>query len=53
MVLLSSSPDVSRQAATAAGFDAVLVKPARNSDLLRRILDTLVTRRSTNLIPAA
>ncbi|MEY2422829.1 MAG: two-component system, sensor histidine kinase and response regulator [Acidimicrobiaceae bacterium] len=53
MVLLSSSPDVSRQAATDAGFDAVLVKPARNSDLLRRILDPLVTRRANNLIPAA
>jgi CheY-like chemotaxis protein len=53
LVLLSSSPDVSRQAATDAGFDAVLVKPARNSDLLHRILDPLVTRRSNNLIPAA
>ena len=43
MVLLSSSPDTPRQAATDAGFDAVMVKPVRNRDLLHRILQTLVS----------
>ncbi|MEY2402642.1 MAG: hypothetical protein QOD38_193, partial [Acidimicrobiaceae bacterium] len=34
--------DTPRQTAIDAGFDAVIVKPMRNSDLLHRILHTLV-----------
>jgi CheY-like chemotaxis protein len=49
LVLLSSS----HEAATDAGVDAVLIKPARNTDLQRRILQSFVTRRSNNLAPAA
>ncbi len=43
MLLLSSDPNVSRRAAHDAGIGSVLVKPVRNSYLLRRIVDTLVT----------
>jgi signal transduction histidine kinase/CheY-like chemotaxis protein len=43
MVLLSSSPDLTRTAALDAGFEAVMVKPVRNRDLLRRIVHTLLS----------
>jgi signal transduction histidine kinase len=43
MFLLSSNPNVSRQAAHDAGIESVLIKPVRNTYLLRRIVDTLVT----------
>jgi len=40
--LLSSAPHVSRQAAREAGIESVLIRPVRNSYLLRRIMDTRV-----------
>lgn len=43
MLLLSSDPNVSRREAHEAGIRSVLVKPVRNTYLLRRIVDTLVT----------
>ncbi|QYG92716.1 response regulator [Iamia sp. SCSIO 61187] len=43
MLLLSSDPNVSRRAAHDAGIRSVLVKPVRNTYLLRRIVDTIVT----------
>jgi signal transduction histidine kinase/ActR/RegA family two-component response regulator len=43
MMLLSSDPNVSRRAAHEAGIRSVLVKPVRNTYLLRRIVDTIVT----------
>ena len=42
MMLLSSDPNVSRRAAHDAGIKSVLVKPVRNTYLLRRIVDTIV-----------
>jgi CheY-like chemotaxis protein len=42
MMLLSSDPNVSRRAAHEAGIRSVLVKPVRNTYLLRRIVDTIV-----------
>jgi two-component system sensor histidine kinase/response regulator len=41
--LLSSVVDLSRQAARDAGIKSVLVKPVRNTYLLRRIVDALIT----------
>ena len=35
--------DLSRQAAHDAGIQSVLIKPVRNTYLLRRIMDTLIT----------
>jgi two-component system sensor histidine kinase/response regulator len=43
ILLLTSVADLSRQAAHDAGIQSVLIKPVRNSYLLRRIMDTLVT----------
>jgi len=43
ILLLSSMPEVSRQAVHDAGIQSVLIKPVRNTYLLRRIMDTLVT----------
>jgi signal transduction histidine kinase/CheY-like chemotaxis protein len=55
ILLLTSAIDLSRQAAHDAGIQSVLIKPVRNTYLLRRIMDTLVTNpgprevaRSTN-----
>ncbi|HYI63194.1 MAG TPA: ATP-binding protein [Acidimicrobiales bacterium] len=42
VLLLTSDPNVSRRAAHEAGIHSVLVKPVRNTYLLRRIIDTLV-----------
>ncbi len=41
--LLSSVVDLSRQAARDAGIKSVLIKPVRNTYLLRRIVDALIT----------
>ena len=46
MMLLSSDPNVSRRAAHDAGIRSVLVKPVRNTYLLRRIVDTIVAEPS-------
>jgi hypothetical protein len=43
MFLLTSAQHVSRQVARDAGIESVLIKPVRNTYLLRRIVDTLVT----------
>ncbi|QXC62255.1 response regulator [Aquihabitans sp. G128] len=43
ILLLSSAANLSRQAAHDAGIESVLIKPVRNSYLLRRIVDALVT----------
>jgi signal transduction histidine kinase/CheY-like chemotaxis protein len=45
--LLSSDVDLSRQQARDAGIQSVLVKPVRNSYLLRRIVDALITNPSS------
>ncbi|MCU1356584.1 MAG: hybrid sensor histidine kinase/response regulator [Acidimicrobiales bacterium] len=42
--LLSSAVDLSRQAAHDAGIESVLIKPVRNTYLLRRIVDALITQ---------
>lgn len=42
ILLLTSDPNVSRRAAHEAGIHSVLVKPVRNTYLLRRIVDTIV-----------
>jgi len=41
--LLTSAPHVSRQRVRDAGIESVLLRPVRNTYLLRRIMDTLVT----------
>jgi len=43
ILLLTSVADLSRQAAHDAGIQSVLIKPVRNTYLLRRIMDTLLT----------
>ncbi|MCU1499218.1 MAG: hybrid sensor histidine kinase/response regulator [Acidimicrobiales bacterium] len=43
ILLLSSSLNLSRQAAHDAGIQSVLIKPVRNTYLLRRIVDALIT----------
>ena len=43
ILLLTSAAELSRQHAHDAGIQSVLIKPVRNSYLLRRIMDTLVT----------
>ncbi|MGK2947236.1 MAG: ATP-binding protein [Acidimicrobiales bacterium] len=43
ILLLTSMADLSRQAAHDAGIQSVLIKPVRNTYLLRRIMDTLIT----------
>ena len=43
ILLLSSAVNLSRQEAQEAGIASVLVKPVRNSYLLRRIVDSLIT----------
>jgi two-component system sensor histidine kinase/response regulator len=48
ILLLTSVVDLSRQAAHDAGIQSVLIKPVRNTYLLRRIMDTLVTTPTTN-----
>jgi two-component system sensor histidine kinase/response regulator len=50
ILLLSSTMDLSRQAAREAGIESVLVRPVRTSYLLRRIVDALVTP-ATNPTP--
>lgn len=52
MMLLSSDPNVSRRAAHDAGIKSVLVKPVRNTYLLRRIVDTIVTEPTAAMAPA-
>lgn len=47
ILLLSSTMDLSRQAAREAGIESVLVRPVRTSYLLRRIVDALVAPSST------
>jgi len=42
ILLLTSVVDLSRQAAHDAGIESVLIKPVRNTYLLRRIMDTLL-----------
>jgi signal transduction histidine kinase/CheY-like chemotaxis protein len=44
ILLLSSTMDLSRQAAREAGIESVLIRPVRTSYLLRRIVDALVTQ---------
>ncbi len=41
--LLTSDPTITRQSARDAGIDSVLIRPVRNSYLLRRIMDALLT----------
>jgi CheY-like chemotaxis protein len=48
--LLSSNPEVSRQQAHDAGIRSVLIKPVRNTYLLRRIMDTLITNPTPALL---
>lgn len=43
ILLLSSAAELSRQAAHDAGIQSVLIRPVRNTYLLRRIMDTLIT----------
>ncbi|HEX7134057.1 MAG TPA: ATP-binding protein, partial [Iamia sp.] len=52
MMLLSSDPNVSRRAAHEAGIRSVLVKPVRNTYLLRRIVDTIVAEPEAPALPA-
>ena len=52
MFLLSSAVDLSRQAAHDAGVQSVLIKPVRNTYLLRRIIDALVTQRTLEPVGA-
>ncbi len=52
MLLLSSAMDLSRQAAHDAGVQSVLIKPVRNTYLLRRIIDALVTQPSLEPVGA-
>ena len=52
MMLLSSDPNVSRRAAHDAGIRSVLVKPVRNTYLLRRIVDTIVAEPGTPSLPS-
>jgi two-component system, sensor histidine kinase and response regulator len=47
ILLLTSVADLSRQAAHDAGIHSVLIKPVRNTYLLRRIMDTLLTKQPT------
>ncbi|HRW36692.1 MAG: response regulator [Acidimicrobiales bacterium] len=47
ILLLSSTMDLSRQAAREAGIESVLIRPVRTSYLLRRIVDALVNQTST------
>jgi signal transduction histidine kinase/CheY-like chemotaxis protein len=44
ILLLTSVADLSRQDAHDAGIQSVLIKPVRNTYLLRRIMDTLLTK---------
>ncbi|HMJ78357.1 MAG TPA: ATP-binding protein [Iamia sp.] len=53
MMLLSSDPNVSRRAAHDAGIRSVLVKPVRNTYLLRRIVETVVADPSVPALPPA
>ncbi|NLD75822.1 MAG: response regulator [Acidimicrobiales bacterium] len=50
MFMLSSSRNLSRQAAHDAGIKSVLVKPVRNSYLLRRIIDALINEPSARTL---
>jgi signal transduction histidine kinase/CheY-like chemotaxis protein len=52
LFLLSSDPDLSRQAAHDAGISSVLIKPVRHTYLLRRIMDTLIPNRPVTARPA-
>jgi len=47
ILLLTSIAEVSRQEAHDAGIQSVLIKPVRNTYLLRRIMDTLLTNQTT------
>ena len=53
MFLLTSAPQVARDAAEHPDFESVLVRPLRNSYLLRRLMDALVTAPPTPAAPAA
>jgi signal transduction histidine kinase/CheY-like chemotaxis protein len=52
ILLLSSVVDLSRQAAHDAGIQSVLIKPVRNTYLMRRIMDTLLTNQAPNALAA-
>jgi CheY-like chemotaxis protein len=52
ILLLSSVVDLSRQAAHDAGIQSVLIKPVRNTYLLRRIMDTLLTNQAPRSLAA-
>ncbi|HEV7722584.1 MAG TPA: ATP-binding protein [Iamia sp.] len=52
MMLLSSDPNVSRRAAHDAGIRSVLVKPVRNTYLLRRIVETVVSEPTAPVLPS-
>ncbi|MGQ0434409.1 MAG: ATP-binding protein [Microthrixaceae bacterium] len=47
ILLLTAIAEVSRQEAHDAGIQSVLIKPVRNTYLLRRIMDTLLTNQTT------
>ncbi len=46
ILLLTSVAELSRQEAHDAGIQSVLIKPVRNTYLLRRIIDTLLTNQA-------
>jgi CheY-like chemotaxis protein len=52
ILLLTSVPDLSRQAAHDAGIQSVLIKPVRNTYLLRRIMDTILTKQPARSLGA-
>jgi signal transduction histidine kinase/CheY-like chemotaxis protein len=52
ILLLTSVADLSRQAAHDAGIQSVLIKPVRNTYLLRRIMDTLLTNQPAGSLGA-
>jgi len=52
ILLLTSVADLSRQAAHDAGIQSVLIKPVRNTYLLRRIMDTLLTKQPARSLGA-
>jgi signal transduction histidine kinase/ActR/RegA family two-component response regulator len=52
ILLLTSVADLSRQQAHDAGIESVLIKPVRNTYLLRRIMDTLLTNQAPRTLRA-
>ena len=53
ILLLTSAVDLSRQAAHDAGIESVLIKPVRNTYLLRRIVDALITQPAVEPVAAS